>query len=84
MRSPQPADRLIVELRRWTRREEHGTLGALFGSELFERRDVIEDIDTPAVRADDHVVIARMDLNVIDSHGRQSFLQLLPMRSAIG
>ena len=40
--------------------------------ELLQRRDVIEDVDASTVSADDQVVIARVNQNVVNANRRQA------------
>ena len=49
----------------------------------FEGTDVVKNPDRTPVRGKDQVVIARMDLDVIDRHCRQPVLDLRPIRPAV-
>ena len=50
--------------------------------ELLKRRDVIVDDDAAAMRAQDQVIVARMDDQVVDGNGRQ-VLPARPVRSPV-
>ena len=49
-----------------------------FRRQFADRRQVVEDPDRPAVRADHQVVV--LDHQVVDGHGRQVELERLPGR----
>ena len=51
------------------------------------RRDqpnVVQNPDAAAVRPRDHVVVARVDLDVVDGHGRHARAQTAPPGAAVG
>src|SRR4051812_31753693 len=52
--------------------------------EQLERRHVVEDVDAAAVRANDKVIRARLDLHVVHRHARNSALELSPVRAVDG
>ncbi len=51
---------------------------------LLQRRDVVEDPDAAAVRGDDHVVVARVNDDLVNRHRRQVRLDAQPAAAAIG
>ena len=48
-----------------------------------QRTDVVEDVRRAAVRADDEIVIARMDGQAHHRHGREAVLPLHPRLAAV-
>src|SRR5260370_543409 len=53
-------------------------------AQLLDRRDVVEDPDRPAVRAEDQIVLAGMNGDVVDGDGRQVQAEAHPARPLIG
>ena len=50
---------------------------------LLDRLEVIEDPDRAAVRREDHRVVARVQRDLVDAHGRQVRLDAHPALGAI-
>ena len=57
--------------------------GQRFGIELLERGDVVEYPDRPPMRAQDQVVLAWMDDDVVHGHSGQIHLERGPIRAAV-
>jgi hypothetical protein len=70
-------------LRRWFHREQIGPAGGRL-SQPFKRRDVVDDVDAAAMRANNEIVLARMNDNVMDGHGGDVVLELRPYPACIG
>src|SRR5574341_980085 len=51
--------------------------------QLFKRRDVVEDPDRAAVSAEDEVVVARMDDDVVHRHGGEIHFDARPGAAAV-
>ena len=52
-------------------------------SNLLQRRDVVEHVEPTAMRRDDEIVVARVDLDVAHGHDRQVATKRDPVRAAI-
>ena len=51
---------------------------------LLQRRRIIEDPDAAAMRGDNHVVVTRVEHDLVDRHRRQIRLDAQPLAAAIG
>ena len=48
-----------------------------------DQPDVVQDVDAAAVRPGDHVVVTRVDLDVVDGDGRYSRAEVAPRRAPV-
>ena len=72
-----------VVLRRGFYREEVGTDPVCL-ADLLKWRDVVDDVDAAAVRADDEIVLAGVNHDVVDRYGRDVVFELSPEMSLRG
>ena len=71
-----------IHLRRRAHVEEEGVLRPRYG-ELLERRQFVENPDAAPVRGQDHRVVARVQRDLVNRHGRQIGLHSHPLFAAV-
>src|SRR6185295_5895453 len=79
---PRGSARIRLEEQRILNREHVG-IGLLCLCQVLEWRQVVEDIDAAAMRSENEIVGARLNLDVVHRDTRDSALELCPVSSGI-